>query len=72
MAGLLQMVREMANTRMFCLLLSHVMRSHLRSHLVKREDLLPAGIHYWKMGSTGATQRDGHNRGTNRLGRVKG
>ena len=33
---------------------------------LKRGDLLPAGIHYWKMGSTGATQRDSHNRGTNR------
>ena len=37
----------------------------LLSTLVKRGDLLPAGIHYWKTGSTEATQRDGHNRGTN-------
>ena len=34
--------------------------NHIRPYL-KRGDLLPAGIHYWKIGSTGATQRNGHN-----------
>ena len=33
---------------------------------LKRGDLFPAGIHYWKTGSTEVTQRNGHNRGTNR------
>ena len=49
-----------------------LIRRYIEHLELKRGDLLPAGIHYWKMGSTGATQRDGHNRGTNRLGRVKG
>ena len=65
-------LRRKGGSREHVRLARHSVQIFLASRALRRVDLFPAGIHYWKTGSTGATQRDSLNRGTKRLGRVKG